>query len=458
MGILQEDWDSVLDDEKQQKKFKLSLTPSFAPSYLSKESYAGTFVGETKAIVCYLGKHRCCNCDEYAKTDNSVHYPCPHMYRLAYEFGLVNADGKLYEDNTAVSYSVYEKKTLFKDAVFRVEKYIPTERQLNLTSGNLYYTISRCIKDNTRVPFRIKASDAKDYILSGLFEQCFFSNIGIIYDYGFASDIAKKMDDNGHVWPENLAKTKRGSVTAKAKKDWCLTHPDESISIAYPDGQTEYIMIRPTEIVIPVWDDLLQYWERKFNDEETCEKFGRYMLCHPVGAVVSDYKRGCYSFPADMITEELNRYGHNRCITRKTGVGKGRLYRERTSSFSFSIARPNHSEFETLFSLLVPIASYYNEINSRNDISAFIKVVSVLGQLDKFMNSAADNSIAMLAIARSELSKYIKSEDEIKSDFLNCRIILWNGKDVLGYENIHDGGFTEDQIKAVVFASEPPNP
>lgn len=451
MGILQANWDDLLDNIQQQERFKDSLTSAFTPSYLSRESYSGTFVGDTKAIVCCLGKSHCCNCDDYAKTEKSVRYPCSHMYRLAYEFGLVDINGRLKRIDEPRSYSILEIEVLFKEVVYRVEKFIPDEGQLHLISGDLYYTLSRCVKDNPCIPFRIKAAEAKDYILSGLFEQCYLSSIGILYDYGFIYDVVKKMDENGYTWPNTLSRTKRGSVTAKAKKDWCLTHPDDAISIAYPDGNSEYVMVRPSYKIIPIWDYLLQYWERKFNDEETHEKFRRYTIRHPVGAIVTDYKKGSYEFPPDIITDELNKYGHNRCITKKTGVGTGHLYRNR--SVSFSVPIPTRGDFETLFSLLIPIASFYHESRRKSDVSAFMQVVRLLVQLDKFMDSAADNSIAMLAIARSEISKQIKNEDDIKSDFLNCRVILQDGKEIIGYENIRDRGFSVDQIKAVEFPS-----
>ena len=94
MKSIFKDWDEIIKLPSQKEKLDKSFSKEYTPYYISQESYAATFGNDTKTIVCYLSKHNCCNCEEYQTKEDDRYYPCSHVYRLAYELGLINKYGE----------------------------------------------------------------------------------------------------------------------------------------------------------------------------------------------------------------------------------------------------------------------------------------------------------------------------------------------------------------------------
>ena len=126
--------------------------------------------------------------------------------------------------------------------------------------------------------------------------------------YGTKRDILKRLDEEAFIFPDNLARTKSGTISYQAKYDWCLQHPDIILPIAFPN----LVAVRPSDLLQKGGKLLFDYVHRKFCD--TIYKFsGNRHIQVPCGAVISNFDTLDYAYPEDIVTEMLNYYGHNRC-------------------------------------------------------------------------------------------------------------------------------------------------
>lgn len=449
MDFIGQDWEYIIQDESQRIKFNKAFTEEYRPCYISKESYAGTFRGEQKTIVCYLTENRCCNCEEY-QYENREHLPCSHMYRLAYELGFIDRSCKAMSIRPNMEPPLEEKNRIFVDVISVIEKRLTLDDQVSFIESKLLDCISKCLSGPTNIPFRALKEDVNHYIDVGLLDVCKDSNIGLIYCHGFRYSILDLLDEKGFPWPEDFPKTKAGKVKDKAKWDWCLAHPNETVEYAFTDVPDTLIMVRPSKELSSVWNMVLQYFERKFFDTESNDKFFRYKIKHPTGAVITNHIERSFEFPQDVITEQLTKHGHNRCITKENGVLTGRLYKNYNSSRSFSldIKRPRSSDFEPFIEPLSCLCDFYNN-DSSNDVNAFCSVINCLKELDCLLDKTADDNFVILAVIHSLINKHIKDEAEIKKDFETVKVIMDNGETIYGYRNISTSSLNE--IDKVVF-------
>ena len=452
MDILQDNWNELLSLPEQRIKLSNALSASYTPCYISKELLAGTFIGDTKTIVCYLGKDHCCNCEEYQRSYYSDRLPCTHMYRLAYEFNIIDNNGTTIT-NQGVSTDIDITHT-FSKIISTIEKYFSSNDQVefinNISQNKYRYIYPECFEINR--PFCANINNVKNYINSGLLEICYDSNLGLIFNHGFNDIVTEHLDLYNYKWPNNLEKTKKGTIKVKSKRDWCLAHPNEVIKSAYPNNDCNYVMVKPSIDLFLVWPYILQYLERKFYDEKTKDKFNRFETIHPVGAIVTNYRLGIYEFPNDMVTKELTKNGHNRCISKKAGIGEGKLYREKSNqnNLTFTIIMPSDNDYEEMSLLLESLYNSYTTFIETNDTTSFIYLIDTLKKLDKFIDYAADKSVALLALVRTFINNHIKDENKLKQELLNASLHMKNGDIIKGYEHISNIIINDKQIKTVI--------
>lgn len=84
---LWEQWSACHESPDQKKRFASAKTAACTPVELDKESGTATFKGSSGTHSASLEK---CSCVDY----NRRRLPCKHMYRLAMELGLIDADFK----------------------------------------------------------------------------------------------------------------------------------------------------------------------------------------------------------------------------------------------------------------------------------------------------------------------------------------------------------------------------
>lgn len=120
-------------------------------------------------------------------------------------------------------------------------------------------------------------------------------------------DLMQRVNRSTIEFPQNLARSKTGSITYQAKYEWCLQNPDIVAPIAYP----ELVTVQPSALLQKGGNLLMKYLCRKFFDTRcSC---GDKLIQIPYDAEITNHTLLSYDFPDDVITEMLNQYGHNRC-------------------------------------------------------------------------------------------------------------------------------------------------
>lgn len=438
MKSIFKDWDEIIKMPSQKEKLDKSFSEEYTPCYISRESHAATFGNDTKTIVCYLSKHNCCNCSEYQKREDGKTYPCSHVYRLAYELGLINKNGESSSDQLQPQITDQEKNDLFVDIINTIETNMSDDQQTTFIQSDLIDKISNCVFSPTHTPFREERTSILQFLNLGLLEICNDSNLGLIYYHGFRTEIVSYLDENEFEWDNNLPKTKSGSVQAKSKRDWCLTHPNETVKYAFSTKEDKYIMVRPSSKLIKVWTMVLKYFERKYYDTEETDRFNRYIIRHPTGAIITNHTEKTFDFPHDIITEQLTQRGYNRCITLVDGIKIANLYKEprNGSTLNFSIKHPQQSDYSLFVEPLEGLGRFYDIPKEQINIDQLMDVIDHLKQLDALFDSYIEENFVVLTVIRSIISKNIKDELEVKKDFNSIKVQLNNGKIVVGYTKI----------------------
>lgn len=438
MNFIYADWDEIIKLPSQKEKLDKSFSEEYTPYYISKESYAATFGNDTKTIVCYLSTHNCCNCAEYQTIEDNRHYPCSHVYRLAYEIGLINKNGESIVEKKFSSLTKEENDKLFADVIDTIETNMSFEQQADFIESRIINSISKCVFSPIHTPFSEKKIDVDTLCKLGLLKICYNSNLGLIYFHGFRSDIISRLDENKFEWPHNLARTKSGNLSIKAKRDWCLAHPDETFKNAFTTKSDEYIMVRPSNKLIVVWKLVLQYFERKFYDTNETDKFKRYQIKHPTGATVTNHIERTFDFPQDIITKLLTQNGYNRCISLKEGIKTGKLYRDQQNraKFCFTVKVPEQTDYELFIEPLETIEDFFDNPNNRDKVEKLLQVMNSLKQIDYLFDRYIDENFIIVSTIRSLISKHLKEESELKKYFESLKVIFDNGKTVVGYTKI----------------------
>ena len=120
----------------------------------------------------------------------------------------------------------------------------------------------------------------------------------------------ERMNASNFEFPQHLERTKAGSIKYQAKYEWCMHHPNLIAPIAYP----ELITVKPSILLQKGGNLLLEYLRRKFCDK-IYRLSGNRTVQVPYGTIISNFDALSYEYPNDVVTETLNFYGHNRCVS-----------------------------------------------------------------------------------------------------------------------------------------------
>ena len=134
-------------------------------------------------------------------------------------------------------------------------------------------------------------------------------------------DLIKKLDSINFPFPQNLKHNKDGSISVRAKHEWCRNNRDIVISYC-PEAECKlYAQIRPTYQAFQYVQDIFEYLGRKFIDYKQIHivNGSKYEFISPHGSIVTDYQKLEFRFPDDKITKLLDYYSTNRCTSKKEG-------------------------------------------------------------------------------------------------------------------------------------------
>lgn len=298
------DWDASLELPEQQKRLKASFSDKCKPHYISRCTSAATFTGEEGAFRCCL-EDNFCNCEEHIF---KIHLsnkpvPCMYMYRLAYELGLTDEQGRKQKQQATPEVSEADQHNAFRQLALMIEQY-DEDTQYELYSKCRWSTKREKISKEYSL---LKADVA---LYAPLIKDGFYTIIDEpLKLLGSQRELVRRLDDASFAFPPTLAKTKRGTVKTRAKYDWCLQNPAIVAPIAYP----ELVVVQPSALLQKGGDLLLKYLHRKFYDT-IYEVAGGRKVQVPSGARIIDLDTPTYDYPNDVVTEMLNCYGHNRCL------------------------------------------------------------------------------------------------------------------------------------------------
>lgn len=199
------------------------------------------------------------------------------------------------EENSSPCFTKEECQVAFKKLVAIIEQH----------SEDLQYalTVGRGVSFVQGRSLIIQRAVFNEYIKDELFlvadEQ--------LLPFSTKKDLMQRVDKSSIDFPQDLERTKTGSIKYQAKYEWCVQNPNIVAPVAYP----ELVTVQPSELLQKGGDLLIKYLCRKFYD--TTFSCGDKKIQIPYDAEITDYEILSYDFPADVVTEMLNQYGYNRC-------------------------------------------------------------------------------------------------------------------------------------------------
>ena len=259
-------WSDELHELPDQKKRLLSaIKKDMAPTSVDRENLHGVFKGSGK--VPYQTEIHSCTCRDFQLR----HKPCKHIYRLAIECGLLDADSCGIDKA-----SIPVPQITLEEAVGLLEN-LPNECQLFL---------KRYLDGGDSV-HSVEMSEAYEPLLSSELIQIAPPTIDSIYFYK-ASELIDICTSRGYSPPLHTTKKKLAA--------WCVENaPDCFFSFVFAPSfqkrqRTAY-----------------RYLHRKFDWNYYVNPNTMHEYRYPSGSENN-------MFPDDAITALLNLYGHNRCI------------------------------------------------------------------------------------------------------------------------------------------------
>lgn len=297
------DWDASLELPEQQERLKASFSDKCKPHYISRRTSAATFTGGEGAFRCCL-EDNFCNCEEHIFKIHLSRRPvaCMYMYRLAYELGLTDEQGRKLKQQATPEFSEADQHDAFRQLAALIEQY-DEDTQYEL------YAKCRWGTKRERISKEYGLLRADTALYAPLIKDGFYTIVDEpLRLLGPQRELVRRLDDASFAFPSTLAKTKRGAVKIRAKYDWCLQNPAIVAPIAYP----EFVVVQPSALLQKGGDLLLKYLRRKFFDT-IYEIAGGRKVQVPSGASIINFDTLTYDYPNDIITEMMNLYGHNRC-------------------------------------------------------------------------------------------------------------------------------------------------
>lgn len=298
------DWNASLELPEQQERLKASFSDRCKPHYISKRTSTATFTGEEGTFRCCI-EDKFCNCEEHMFKIHLSGKPvaCTYMYRLAYELGLTDEQGRKLKQQELPEFSEVDQHDAFRQLAAMIEQY-DEDTQYEL------YSKCRWGTKRERISREYGLLSVEKALYAPLIKEGFYTIVDEPLELvGSQRELVLRLDDASFAFPSDLAKTQKGTVKIRAKYDWCLQNPAIVVPIAYP----ELVVIQPSVLLQKGGDLLLKYLRRKFFDT-IYEVAGGRKVQVPSGAHIIDFDTPTYDYPDDVVTEMLNCYGHNRCL------------------------------------------------------------------------------------------------------------------------------------------------
>lgn len=296
-------WDTSLELPEQHERLRASFSDDCKPHYVSKRTSTATFTGGEGTFRCCL-ENNLCNCEEHMYKMHALckSVPCKYMYRLAYELGLTDEQGRKLKQQEPSVFSEVDQYDAFRQLAAMIEQY-DEDTQYEL------YSKCRWGTKRERISRGYGLLSVKRVLYAPLIKGGFYTVVDEPLELvGSQRELIRRLDVASFAFPSDLAKTQKGTIKIRAKYDWCLQNPEIVAPIAYP----EFVVVQPSVLLQKGGDLLLKYLRRKFFDTIYEIPGGRKVQV-PSGASIIDYDKLSYDYPDDVITEMLNRYGHNRC-------------------------------------------------------------------------------------------------------------------------------------------------
>lgn len=297
------DWDASLELPEQQERLKASFLDKCKPHCISKRTSAATFTGEEGTFRCCL-EDNFCNCEEHMFKMGLSSKPvaCKYMYRLAYELGLTDEQGRKLKQQESSVFSEVDQHDTFRQLVAMIEQY-DEDTQYEL------YSKCRWGTKRERISGEYGLLRVKKNLYAPLIKDGFYTVVDEPLELvGSQRELMRRLDAASFAFPSDLEKTQKGTIKIRAKYDWCLQNPEIVAPIAY----SEFVVVQPSVLLQKGGDLLLKYLRRKFFDT-IYEINGGSKVQVPSGARIINYETLTYNYPDDIITEMLNCYGYNRC-------------------------------------------------------------------------------------------------------------------------------------------------
>lgn len=297
-------WDEDVHTSPDQiKRLSSASKSATTPSHVDKEQQTATFAGS--GVTPYVTTLSSCTCIDFSRRK----LPCKHIYRLAMELGLIEADFKSgVNKNTLKSQQIS-----LKDAVAQIELLTEQEQLIlkNLLHWNIY--------SNPESSISVDLSENPNFRTCALV-KCQQIPLSILLEKEKKADIVAivKSINNNFELPKGMLK--------KDLIDWCCENMSQIIDMLptmysltlvpeFKDARlkTHTYLARKFD-----WDDYLD--ENMKTVKYPCgAKFGELSISikmSPSGTHSSDATGNPYicRFPEDEVTELLTLYGHNRCL------------------------------------------------------------------------------------------------------------------------------------------------
>lgn len=288
-------WVEISETPEQVSRIASSKKAECTPVSVDREKQTGIFSGSHGVYNTSLEK---CNCGDYVRR----RLPCKHMYRLAAELGLWDADS-IVSDSSKIK-SPEPTPTQRKEALLQVVDKIES---YSLETQDMIREIMYCF--NTEKTYMCEKTELYSQPLNDGLISASYDYEKIIKSYTQKCTI-EKLEEVGFVYPEEIKKTK------KARYEYCLEHAEDICKLIYPFA----VFLRPCGLLEVAKKKVYTYLLRKLTDSIYYNENGEECKV-PHGAEFSgtmDVFTGkttlSLSFPNDEVTELLNKYGVNRCI------------------------------------------------------------------------------------------------------------------------------------------------
>lgn len=288
-------WIDKHDSLDQEKRIKSAQKAECTPLEINADECNGKFQGSSGSYVTTLD---CCECVDFSKRK----LPCKHMYRLAIELGILSLSAKT--DATKIKLDTKSSATL-SEAIATLEM-IPEESQVLLKSflyEHLYHKQDNVGLENT---------DALEQLVCHGF-------LIVVEDQSAQLRALKRNEINKRLTDIGITDFKKNQKH-EALITWCIDTFPEKITQICPNITVVTLSPVYRRSIRKVYSYLLRkfdldvYYDDEMNERSTprgaIDSFAITLNSNgEIGTTLAT------SFPDDEITDLLNKYNANRCLS-----------------------------------------------------------------------------------------------------------------------------------------------